>query len=168
LEVIDIYKWAKENHVARASAIPDLKGSGKFLSDLKIDTAVEIGTCYGISAAHLAQYVKKLHTFDVQEFPCRQLIWDTLGLSDKISFHLIEDRRATRKILQSVDFDFAFIDARHEVKEVIKDHRLVKRCGRVLFHDVDSKRYPDNHKFLKMIGGKMIFNNVGYWEENGR
>ena len=78
---------------------------------------------------------------------------------------MIKDRFDTAKVLKEVDYDFAFIDARHEVEEVKKDFRLVMKCGRVLFHDVDAERYPDNHKFLMRIGGKIIYNNIGYWEK---
>ena len=149
------------------SAIPDLKSSGKFLTDLKINIAVEIGTAWGISTAHIAQYCNKIYTFDIQTYPLRKVIWDTLNVSDKIIYNLVKGRSDTEKILRKVDYDFAFIDGRHEVEEVRKDFRLVRKCGRVLFHDVDLERYPDNHRFLMKIGGKMIYNNLGYWEKNG-
>ena len=168
--MIDIYKWGKEHEVKpgvlaiKASAMPDLKNSSKWLESLKINTLVEIGTCYGLSAAHFALHVNKVHTFDVCSFEGRDKLWEDTGVADKICFHLIKTRNNIRRILKDMDFDFAFIDARHEVEEVRKDFRVVKRCKRVLFHDVDSERFPDNYEFLNEIGGRIVYNNIGYWE----
>ena len=169
--MIDIYKWGKEHEVIpgvlgiKASAMPDLKTSGKWFESLKINILVEIGTCYGLSAAHFAQYVNTVHTFDVANFKGRDKLWEDIGVADKICFHQIKNRNNIKRILRDIDFGFAFIDASHLVKDVRADWKIVKRCKRVLFHDVDEIRYPDNYGFLQEIGGKIIYNNVGYWEK---
>jgi len=168
--MIDIYKWAKKHEVKpgvlaiKSSAMFDLKTSGKWLKSLKVNTLVEIGTCYGLSAAYFAQYANMVYTFDVADFQGRDELWKKLEVVDKIHFHLVKDRQHIKQLLKNIDFDFAFIDASHLVKDVISDWKLTKNCGRVLFHDVDEIRYPDNYKFLHRIGGKIIFNNTGYWK----
>jgi len=163
--MIDIYKWAKKYGVAGGSAIPDLKTLGKFLDGLKINIAVEIGTAFGVGTAKIAQHSNKVYTFDIKTYPCRQLIWDSLKVGDKITYQIIENRKDIKWVLRDIDFDLAFIDASHLVRDVRSDWKIVRRCKRVLFHDVDSERYPDNYKFLQEIGGRIIGNNLGYWEE---
>lgn len=162
--MINIYEWAKKYKLAGGSAIPDLKKADSFFKSLEINIAIEIGTAYGISTAYIAQFVNKIYTFDIMTYPCRQLIWDSLSLDKKIHSSLIKGRPELIDVLKDIPFDFAFIDARHEVEEIEKDFNIVKACGRVLFHDVDEKRYPDNYEFLQGIGGEIVFNNLGYWE----
>jgi len=162
--MINIYNWAKKYKVAGGSAIPDLKDADEFFKNLKINTAIEIGTAYGISTAYIAQHANKVYTFDIKTYPCRQLIWDNLNVDDKIIYYLIKGREDIREQLRDINYNFAFIDARHETEEIEKDFTMVKKCGRVLFHDVNEERYPDNYEFLKEIGGNIIYNNLGYWE----
>jgi len=168
--MIDIYKWAKENEVKpgqkaiKASAVPDLKDVKEFIYSLKIKSMIEIGTCYGLSAAFFAQYAERVSTFDTADFQGRQTLWAKLEVLGKIGFFQIKNREDIKTWLEVIRFDFAFIDARHEVEEIKKDFNLVEKCKRVMFHDVDKKRYPDNYQFLKKINGKIICNNLGYWE----
>lgn len=189
--MIDIYKWGKENEVRPgvkaivASAMPDLKNSAKFLISKNIKVMVEIGTCYGLSAAHFAQYVGELHTFDVADFQGRQKMWDDLGVADNIYFYLINGRPEKngniknhlgivpknpkaidiKTVLGKLNYDFAFIDARHNYEDVKLDFELVKSCGRVLFHDTNKLRFEGVNKFVNEIGAKKLYYNVSYWEE---
>lgn len=72
-------------------------------------------------------------------------------------------RNLIEKELRNLDFDFAFIDGRHNYEDAKKDFEIVKKCGRVLFHDVVEK-YPGMQKFIKEIRAKTI-NEFGYWED---
>ena len=130
---------------------------------LKIGTAVEIGTFCGTTAAYIAQYADLVHTFDVRDLYQRDT-WQELGLADKIVFHLVKSRDEIKEILKGIEFDFAFVDGAHEYADTAADFELVKRCGRVLFHDVDHPRFPGVSQFIDELGARRLDRN-GYWME---
>lgn len=182
--MIDVYKWAKENDVIFASAMPSLKVSEKFFRSLNINVAIEIGTFWGVTTAHIAQFVNRIHTFDILDHLKKYKVWYELGVGNKITFHLIKGRNIVnntfkdfegvhtltgkekdiKTILNTIDFDFAFIDGDHYYENVRADFELVKKCGRVLFHDTIPE-FKGIHKFVNEIGIKTVFHNIGYWEK---
>jgi cephalosporin hydroxylase len=166
MNYIDVYEFGKTYNIIKGSAVPDLKNIRSFLESLDITLAVEIGTAYGLSSAFFAQYADEVHTFDVKTYPCLKLIWDSLRVRDKITRHIVKHTKETSEILKAgkINPDFVFIDGRHEVEEVKKDFSLMKKYGRILFHDTDPERYPENAKFVRDIGAKEIENNLSYWE----
>jgi len=181
--MIDIYKWAIENNLIKASALPSLKVMKDFFCNLKINIAVEIGTFYGVSATCIARFANKVHTFDIIDHPEKDKVWSKFKVEDKISFHLIKGRNVVdntfkdfegihtltgkegdiETILNTINFDFAFINGSHTYKDVKADFELVKKCGRVLFHDIDPE-FVGVHRFTNEIGIKVICHNIGYWE----
>ena len=178
-----IYNYAKKNNLIKASAMPSLKTSEDFFRQLNINIAVEIGTFWGVTAAYIAQFANKVHTFDIIDHPEKYKVWNDLKVKDKISFHLVKSRdmvgdtfkdfegihKLTGKevdiktIIDIIEFDLAFVDGDHHYKNVKADFELVKKCGRVLFHDIIPE-FQDINKFVKEIGIKQIFYNIGYWE----
>ena len=178
-----MYKYAKENDLIKASAMPSLKASKDFFKSLNINVAVEIGTFWGITTAHIAQFANKVHTFDILDHSEKYRVWHEIGVSNKIFFHLIKSRdiidnvfkdfegRHTltgkeeniKLIIDNLNFDFAFIDGDHYYENVKADFELVKKCGRVLFHDIIPE-FTGIYKFVHEIGVKTIYHNVGYWE----
>jgi predicted O-methyltransferase YrrM len=129
---------------------------------LKIKTAVEIGTFHGATAAYISQFANKVHTFDIRNLYDRHT-WEKLGLAKRIEFHLVKDRTEIAEILKDIEFDFAFIDDDHSEK--VKDSfDLVKRSGRVLFHDIEHPKFPEVSKFIDKIGARRLDRN-GYWME---
>ena len=178
-----IYNYAKKNNLIKASAMPSLKTSEDFFRQLNINIAVEIGTFWGVTAAYIAQFANKVHTFDIIDHPQKYKVWNDFKVKNKISFHLVKSRdmigdtfkdfqgihRLTGKevdieiILDKLTFDFAFVDGDHHYKNVKADFELVKKCGRVLFHDIIPE-FQYINKFVKEIGIKQIFYNIGYWE----
>jgi len=177
--MLDVYKYAIENNVAKYSAIgnPEFRD---FFKNTKIDTVVEIGTYRGISTAYIAQFVNKVYTFDVIDYVEKYKVWDDAEVRNKITFYLIKGRYGNviknhegefpanpkaidiKPILDNIKFDFAFVDGRHSYGNVKADFELVKKCGRVLFHDVAPKFSPI-HKFALEVKLKII-GNIGYWE----
>jgi predicted O-methyltransferase YrrM len=129
---------------------------------LKIGTAVEIGTFHGATAAYMAQFADRVITFDIRNLYDLET-WQDLGLANKINFYHVADRDEIKKILKNIKFDFAFIDDDHS--EAIRDSfELVKRCGRVLFHDIEHPKFPEVSKFMDEIGARRLDRN-GYWME---
>lgn len=157
---------------------------GRIVSPLKRNNkvAVEIGTYRGLSAAVLASLGFQVHTFDVVFQEDAILMWDCFSYSESIDYHVppfcdtpefrnlsredlikvIGDERLVssgrdwnRTIIETLDFQFAFIDAQHVYDDVAADFEMVRRCGLVLFHD-NSDSFPGVKKFCKEIGAKPI------------
>lgn len=153
-----------------------------FLKDKDIKTCLEIGTFFGTSAALLAYYSDKVVTMDVVFYnePCR--LWADCGVVPKIDYYLIENDDDKKYLINQMKFDFAFVDGGH-LEGVNLDFELVKKCGRVLFHDyytdytqmpklmLDSGLGPTPH--VKNLVDSLpkeevtIVQPFAYWERNG-
>lgn len=140
-------KWG--DGILRLSALSIRGGAGVFewaLADKGIRTVLEIGTYRGVSAAAMAQYVDRVVTIDLkrglldQKDPSfdRREFWESLEVSN-VELILVNDDAEKKTIVDAMEFDFAFIDGCHDAR-VRNDFELVKRCGRVLFHDADDNR----------------------------
>lgn len=136
----------------RKSALSIRRGAGVFKRVLKgkgYRSALEIGTYRGVAAAEIAQYVGRVVTIDLKhgklermgEAFDRHAFWESLGVRN-VELRLVEDDAEKRALVGALDFDFAFIDGAHD-ETVRDDFELVKRCGRVLFHDYDSRGKPE-------------------------
>ena len=119
-----------------------------------IECVLEIGTCYGLSAALLAEFAKRVETVDVVIFDneegIREQVWKYLEVRDKINFHLTQSSRLKKELIQSLKFDFAFIDGQHLTENVAFDFSLTRACGRVLFHDYRND-WPDVVEFVDSL-----------------
>lgn len=129
---------------------------------LKLGTVIEIGTFHGATAAYMAQFAKHVHTFDVRNLYDKDT-WQKLGLADKIQFHHVKDRAEIAEIIKDIDFDFSFIDDDHSPEGVRASFEIVKRCGRVLFHDIEHPKFPGVSAFIDEIGARRLDRN-GYWD----
>lgn len=175
--MISVYDYAIENNLIEFSAIGG-KEFRAFFQEVKMETAVEIGTYKGVSAAYIGQFAEVVHTFDIIDYPEKYKIWYDLK-THNVHFHLVKPRATSinfqgiepdsskaqniEETLNGIDFDIAFIDGTHNNYEEVKaDFNLVKRCGRVLFHDatpVFTGVYPLVVELkAKIIGG------IAYWE----
>ena len=103
-----------------------------FLSKAPIKLAVEIGSHKGLSANVLAEYADRVVTIDVKDWGKWNVAEEKLHKVERI---IISSEAEERAILDSLNFDFAFIDGDHHAEAVIKDFDMVRKCGRVLFHD---------------------------------
>lgn len=99
-------------------------------------TCLEIGTYHGISAIVLSQYFDRVICVSVDDDPSRllkQQIADFLGITN-IRFFDVRENQEKRDLIDQFDFDFCYQDGNHS-QDTYDDFDLVKRCGRVLFHE---------------------------------
>jgi len=133
------------------SALSIRDGAGVFeqvLSGKGIKTVLEIGTYRGVSAAEMSKYCDKVITIDLEEGQLertdigfsRKNLWRALGI-ENIELILVKNNEEKKKVIDSLQFDFAFVDGDHG-EGVRLDWDLVKRCGNVLFHDYDTSGRP--------------------------
>ncbi len=138
--------------VLRRSALNIRGGAGVFerlLAGKGYRTALEIGTYRGCAAAEMASYCERVITIDLKagrleslnETFDRAAFWASLGIAN-IDLRLVEDDAEKKALIDTIEFDFAFIDGAHDAR-VRDDFEMVKRCGRVLFHDYDRRGIPD-------------------------
>lgn len=100
------------------------------------DTCIEIGTYQGITAVILSQFFKKVVCVSVDDDPRRIIKHDIvsdLGINN-ITFYDVKNNREKGALVASQRFDFAYVDGDH-VHDTYTDFELVRRCGRVLFHE---------------------------------
>lgn len=139
-------------HALKRSILSIREGGGvmeHFLSGKGVRTALEIGTYRGVGAAEISQFVDRVITIDLHHGRLEQLgekwdrraFWRSLGI-DNIELRLVRDDAEKAALIEALQFDFAFVDGAHD-QRVRDDFELVKRCGRVLFHDVDSRGKPE-------------------------
>ncbi|GAH50519.1 unnamed protein product [marine sediment metagenome] len=84
--MIDVYKYAVKNKLTTASAIKH-KEFKEFFKTIKIGIAVEIGTDKGMSAAYIAQFAKKVFTFDIIDREVKYKAWKDLGVENRIFYY---------------------------------------------------------------------------------
>ena len=132
-------------------------------------TCIDIGTYKGLSAVAMASSFRKIFTFDVLYQPDADEVFKMFGFENKIRYkyqvtvkdpETVTDYREYSKIygpkirkeINKIDFQFAFVDACHEIyEEVQKDFEAVKKCGVVLFHDY-RESFPETKRFCNDIG----------------
>ena len=99
---------------------------------------LEIGTYHGVTAILLAERFERFISVSVDdEDPQRLLkreLADYLGVTN-ITFYDAKDNAEKAEIVRGLEFDFAYSDGDH-TSDTQADFDLVKRCGRVLLHEV--------------------------------
>ena len=99
-------------------------------------TCLEIGTYQGSSAIILSQFFKRVICVSVDDDLRRIIkrdIIEYLGIKN-IEFYDAHNNKEKKQIIDSMEFDFAYLDGDH-IHDTHEDFALVKRCGRVLFHE---------------------------------
>lgn len=139
-------------------------------------TAVEIGTYRGVAAAEMAQYCERVVTIDLKHGKLesmgerfdRKAFWESLGVSN-VELVLVEDNAEKARFLRKLDFDFAFVDGAHD-ESVANDFEMVKKCGKVLFHDYDPRGRPDLDHVYNFVLHKLpreevtVMDIFAFWE----
>jgi len=115
--------------------------------------ALEIGTFKGCSTALMAQHCERVVTIDLErkapKFD-REAFWRSLGLAN-VTLRLVRDDSDKLMIVDSLDFDFAFIDGAHDAVSVQRDFEMVRRCGHVLFHDYNKTASPERRQVADFV-----------------
>lgn len=99
-------------------------------------TCLEIGTYQGITAIILSQFFDRVICVSVDDDPRRIIKRDIvayLGIKN-IRFFDVKSNAEKAKLIGDLDFQFAYSDGDH-AHDAQLDFDLVKRCGRVLFHE---------------------------------
>lgn len=124
----------------RRSALRIGNGAGAFEWAMKgrgYRVALEIGTYRGASAAAMAEFCDQVITIDLQHGQAegfdRFAFWRSLGV-DNVDLRLVANNAEKAELIAGLDFDFAFVDGAHD-ETVVLDFGMVRKCGRVLFHD---------------------------------
>ncbi len=149
--------------VLKKSCIPKNPNIFKeILKDKGYKNVVEIGTGTGLSTCMISAFVDHVYTFDVRvKNYVRDLFWDM-----KINnITRIISRTENYSFIEALDFDFAFIDGDHIGETPRLDFEAVKKCGRVLFHDIDR---PAVKKVLDSLpAGEVAYRgDMAYWRSH--
>ena len=105
------------------------------LDGREIKTAVEIGTCTGLSAAVLACFAEAVVTFDVKPLEIARDLWHATTVNTQICQVIIHADDAKIRLLDRLPFEFCFIDGDHKRSGVAADFAAARSCGLVLIHD---------------------------------
>lgn len=99
-------------------------------------TCLEIGTYQGMSAVILSQYFERVVCVSVDDDMKRIIKRDIVEYLciGNIEFHDVTDNAEKKRLVDSLEFDFAYADGDH-AHDTRADFELVRRCGRVLFHE---------------------------------
>ena len=140
-----IQKYTKNNFLPLKWSACNKDGSEiieYFMKKEQIKNALEIGTYQGVTTALMSQFAEKVYTIDCVDYKFKYELWNDLDIQNIKSFIFIPDSTSKVKIIDELDFDFAFIDGGHGL-DVLLDYLLCRKCGRLLFHD-----YSEHPNFI--------------------
>lgn len=137
--LVKIYKHFGYGVFHRSSV---LEWFGPFIAahSFKGKRCVEIGTRKGLTAIVLSRYFDEVVTIDIKPDNARQAIADYAGIKN-IRFVDVNDNAEKAKVIKGLKFDGAYVDGDH-ARDTETDFALVKRCGRVLFHEYWKTQEP--------------------------
>lgn len=119
--------------VFRRSSV--LEGFANFVATQSFSgrCCIEIGTCNGLTALVLARHFDEVVTIDVVPSDVKRRIAAHMGVKN-IRFVDVRDNAEKATVIAGVTFDAAYVDGDH-TNDTETDFALVKRAGRVLFHE---------------------------------
>lgn len=168
--------WISVNYDYSAIQNPKHTAILKRLLTIKsIKTFLEIGTHEGLSSTYIADYCDRVITMDRRDYLAKYRLWYEFNKKRNIDFHLVETDEEKRELIESVQFDCAFIDGDHG-EGVLYDWELVKHCGRVIFHDYKvgpefGSKFLESYKHIIKLIESLPKNEVeicapfAYWEK---
>lgn len=131
------------------------------------EVCLEIGTFHGITAVILSQFFSRVVCVSVDDMPVmKKEIIDYLGIKN-ISFYDAKDNDDKERFVRALSFDFCYQDGDH-THDTRSDFELVRRCGRVLFHEY----WPLQAPVWNLVNSlpqeevtKAKFDCLAYWEK---
>lgn len=108
---------------------------------VKAKSILEIGTCMGYTAMHLAMNTDaKITSLDIQP---RAQIWSDTPYADRISYRILPEQPDSA-------YDMVFVDACHDYAEVKADTEkaLAVNPSVIAWHDYSNPSEPGVKKFL--------------------
>jgi protein-L-isoaspartate O-methyltransferase len=137
---------------------------------LKTMTCLEIGTFYGVTAVVLSQFFQRVVCVSVDEMPVQMKhdIVAHLGIQN-IRFFDVQNNDEKAALVNNLQFDFCYQDGDH-AHDTTSDFSLVKRCGRVLFHEYTPLQAPVHNLVHSLPKEEVIFAHydwLAYWSRRG-
>lgn len=120
---------------ARSSACMEFES---FLRQIKAGgkRCLEIGTFYGVSAIVLSQFFDEVVCVTVDVDGAREMKYRLVKYLDirNMRFFDVANNEEKRLLVEDLEFDFCYSDGDH-ANDTVEDFAMVRRCGRVLFHE---------------------------------
>lgn len=131
-DLVKVFKRYGPEPFRRSSV---LEGFEAFIDAQKFcgKCCVEIGTLNGLTAFVLARRFARVVTIDIIDRPLKRELAEHLGIGN-IEFIDVKDNAAKAAVISGIEFDAAYVDGDH-ANDTETDFALVKRCGRILFHE---------------------------------
>lgn len=137
------------------------------ISKLKpeVKRIVEIGPGCGMTTLVMAscENVISIDTFDIKLQIVAVPLWKKFNVDKKINYHIMPSSKDIYEVIDSLDFDFAFVDGSHVYEDELDDVKHVMKCGRVLVDDYDGLQIK---RIIDDIGGKQLEDRFGLWMQN--
>lgn len=127
----------------RSAALEDFAGFLNRHPSFRGKRCVEIGSFNGVTALVLARHFDEVVSIDTYPYTMKKLVLEFSGVKN-VRFVDVQDNAEKAKIIEGLDFDAAFSDGNH-VADTEFDFDLVRRCGRVLFHEYYEQQPPVWH-----------------------
>jgi hypothetical protein len=110
-------------------------GLRRFLeeNDIHGKTCFEVGTWNALTSVVLSNFFDRVVTVDIAHNSVKHDIIQHLGIKN-IECIDIDSNADKEPIVNSLKFDFAYLDGNH-AEDTESDWELTRKCGRVLFHE---------------------------------
>ena len=132
----------------------------------EVKNIVEIGTWRGVSALVMAscENVEHIYTFDIDSSYFPRELWEKFGLENKITHTILPNSFEIYKVIEKLDFDFAYIDGSHETEDETNDFMFLKtQCDKILADDTDDDRV---FEIFKLYDAQRISFRFAIWMKN--
>lgn len=113
---------------------------------VRAKTILEIGTCMGYTAMHLAMNTEaRITAWDIEHRP---QVWEGTKWGKRINYQMVPQKRNRSK-----QFDMVFVDANHDYSHVKADTKTALAVGPscIVWHDYNNPMEPGVMKYLSEL-----------------